>query len=412
MLKRFKKIITVCLVLILVSSGILQSQKTFAFFNDKEVSPGNTMQAAVLDFSVTALDNFENTLLPTQGDNRSISMQNNGTLGFQYIVQANNFNGALCGYLDIEAKLDGETKYSGNLTTFYYDAGDFVAPEDWQFIVSLKGNDSNYQSMSCDFDLNFSTKQGPCFGFSDTETISNTVNSGIWGNGGGNGGDNPGAVVINEVYYDVLENEHCSEAKSEWIELYNNSDSPVNIKDWQLCHGGGCNTINPNISIPAYGFAVISHDAATWQNCFELAPGAELVHSLGGEWVNLGDDSGYVILKNASDVELDCVDWGGNGTCSFIDGSVSDISDGHSIARITKGVDNDLSSDWEDLDTPNPGTNPHSCFITTQATTSVEQSEPVENNAPQELDLPKEEKEIPEESEENIEINNNQENEI
>jgi hypothetical protein len=377
MFKKYLKLITVLLSIVLLTIGFLGPNNTNAFFNDKEVSPGNTMQAGVLDFSLEALDTFDSLLTPNQTVTKNVKLNNDGTIGFGYIVSASNFSSAdnLCDYIDLEAKLDGVSVYTGSLINFYHEVNSFQDPENWQFILSLQGNDENYEETSCAFDLNFNSKQDVCFGFSDFESISNTVNTGNWHTGGGNGGDNSGSVVINEVYYDVLDNDYCSEEKSEWIELYNNSDSPVNIKDWQLCHGGGCNTINPNVSIPAYGFAIISHDAATWQNCFELAQGAELVHSLGGEWVNLGDDSGYVILKDVSNTEIDCVDWGGNNTCGFADGSVLDVNDGHSIARITKGVDNNLASDWEDLTTPNPGTNPHSMVATSYSQSTKEYPE-------------------------------------
>ncbi len=193
--------------------------------------------------------------------------------------------------------------------------------------------------------------------FTDTEGATATITVATdWGDEPGEG-----KIVINEVYYDVHpETPQCKEEKSEWVELYNSSASPVDLQGWQICHEGGCNTIHNKVYIPAQGFAVVGHDNSIWNHCFDIPDSAVKIHQLGGEWVELGNDSGYVILRNNGDVEQDCVDWGGDGTCGFEDGSVVDAAPGGSIARKEKGVDNDLADDWEELSDPNPGENPHS----------------------------------------------------
>jgi len=165
----------------------------------------------------------------------------------------------------------------------------------------------------------------------------------------------PASVVINEVYYDVKDDDtRGTENKNEWIELYNNSNNPVNLKDWSLVEGAGTvKNINPNVSIPAKGFIVLSHDHSTWSLYWSLPSGVSSINLTGsGEWLNNGGDK--LILKNDKEEEVDLVAWG-----SYVPGWNLNANDGKSIARKIKGVDTDSPDDWGVLDNPNPGTNPH-----------------------------------------------------
>jgi len=171
-----------------------------------------------------------------------------------------------------------------------------------------------------------------------------------------------GYVVINEVYYDTgtraIGGNVEDEGKNEWIELYNPTDAAVSLRDWDICDGDGhCRNINRNVSILAKGFAVISHDASTWQ-FWSIPDEAEKIHSLGGSLFYLNNDQDTVILKNAGDTVVDMMSYGGD-TIAF-DPSVPGVStEGYSLARKFKGVDTDTAADWEELASPNPGTNPH-----------------------------------------------------
>jgi len=186
--------------------------------------------------------------------------------------------------------------------------------------------------------------------FSDTELASgNTITVGTWES------ESLGEVVINEVYYDVKDDgSKGTEDKNEWIELYNNSDNPVNLKNWSLVDGAGTvKNINPNGSIPAKDFIVLSHDHSTWSLYWSLPSGVSSINLTGsGEWLNNGGDK--LILKNDKGEEVDFVAWG-----SDVLGWNLNANDGKSIARKIKGVDTDSPDDWQVLDSPNPGTNPH-----------------------------------------------------
>jgi len=70
-----------------------------------------------------------------------------------------------------------------------------------------------------------------------------------------------------------------------------------------------------------------------------------------------------VFLYDNKNVLIDSVSWGDDETAFFP--SVIGVDKGHSISRITAGVDTDTAADWMDTYSgstppgPNPGTNPH-----------------------------------------------------
>lgn len=168
-------------------------------------------------------------------------------------------------------------------------------------------------------------------------------------------------LVINEVYYDVGNRKFCaidkeSEPRNEWIELYNPSENPVDVSGWVIEDNDSSDVIPVSPPIPPYGFAVIAKDATTWQ--FWSIPSGAIKIELGSLIGNgLNNDGDRVILKNILDAEVDAVSYGAD-TYAFSP-SVPDVLDGHSIARSPKGFDTNKSSDWVDLEMPNPGTNPH-----------------------------------------------------
>ncbi len=169
-----------------------------------------------------------------------------------------------------------------------------------------------------------------------------------------------GHIVINEVYYDVGSRTYSNGTKTEregyneWIELYNPSNFDISIKDYKVGNSSKEFTINANISIPAKGYALLSHDNDTWH--FWNEPNVQKIN-LGGKvgfgWLKNNGDQ--LILKDNLGTEIDFVAWEG-----YITGWNLKTSPGESIARKIKGFDTDSPSDWEVLTVPNPGTNPHS----------------------------------------------------
>lgn len=180
----------------------------------------------------------------------------------------------------------------------------------------------------------------------------NTITAGFWET-------EPGQVVINEVYYDVSDDKG-TENKNEWIELYNNSGSDVSLKKWYFVDAAGTvKIINPEVFIPAHGFAVLSHDNTTWTSYWTLPWGVPSINLTGSTaWLNNNGGETLALYDDLGE-EKDFVAWeGGAGGWNLA------ALESQSIARKVKGVDTDLPSDWEVLANPNPGTNPHSITST------------------------------------------------
>jgi len=180
--KLLKKFISIVLIISLNWTGLSAVGEALAAFFDNENSQSNVFSAASLDFALSSVANFSPNVTPIQTSSRSIGIANNGTLGFEYTVSATNFSGSsLCNYLNLEANLDGGTsEYTGPLIGFTFSAGQFSDPDNWVFTITLTSSDSSLQGSSCSFDFLFNGVQIGGTGFSDQETISNTVTAGAW----------------------------------------------------------------------------------------------------------------------------------------------------------------------------------------------------------------------------------------
>ncbi|MBU4056704.1 lamin tail domain-containing protein, partial [Patescibacteria group bacterium] len=362
MRKYIIKFISISLIVGLNWFGLSAVGDTLAYFNDIESAQENVFSAATLDFSLHSAADFSPKVTPTTTSSRNISVINNGSLGFQYTASTTNTNGSLCDYLNLSADLDGNNKYTGPLTSFYYSAGEFTTPDDWQFTATLKDNDPALQNQTCTFDFVFDGVQIGGAGFYDQEIISNTITSGQWVIPP----PPPAGLKINEVYYHVKPpNEN--EPENEWAEIYNPTSLSIDISGWKITDNSGWERtfcVSPSTcsstTIPAYGFAVVTPATSTWGYWPGIPSDAVKIvlgKSIGNGLANTGD---RVILKNATGVEIDAVSWGDDNYAFGAGNGVKPATGaGHSIARKIKGEDTDTAGDWVDLTTPNPGTNPH-----------------------------------------------------
>lgn len=167
-------------------------------------------------------------------------------------------------------------------------------------------------------------------------------------------------LVINEVYFNVDSRTHGgnteNEPENEWIEIYNPTGSTVPFKDWKICDNLSCVTINPNVSIPSLGFALVSRDASTW-NFWTIPDGVEKIHSLGGTPLSLANTGDAVILKDSSNNEVDKMSWGSNisGFSSGCSSSCPNVGIGHSLERNPDGFDTNSATDFVNRTNPTPG---------------------------------------------------------
>ena len=157
-------------------------------------------------------------------------------------------------------------------------------------------------------------------------------------------------VVINEVYY------HGS-AEKEWVELYNASSGTVNLNGWEIFDNYSNDDL-PDVNLASGQFAVIFYDHDDNDSPaidFSIDPGAVLIaldSPIGNGLADVGDK---VVLKDNADQEIDAMSYGDDISVFTLVG----VGSGHSLARKPKGIDTNTADDWEDLTTPNPGTNPH-----------------------------------------------------
>lgn len=192
MIKRIiKKIIILSLLFSLPLIG-----GTNSLFLDEEFSTGNTFSAGSVDFSlrdpaddslsVSPLFNISN-LKPNTLETKTVRVKKEGNLDFKYKVEAIKTGGDdnFCNALQIEAKLSGVSKYSGNLMglTVLQETINVSGQDDWEFIAGFNNIDPLLQNNSCQFNLVFSgwqTDSDGSWGFKDQEILGNSISSGHW----------------------------------------------------------------------------------------------------------------------------------------------------------------------------------------------------------------------------------------
>lgn len=142
------------------------------------------------------------------------------------------------------------------------------------------------------------------------------------------GGSTSGSVIINELMYDFPPGE-C-----EWVELFNNSDSTVNLRSWKIQDNTAAQIVitNSDYFLPPDSFVVLSENNAVFANHPGLRHANVIINPQLPDLNNSGD---AVIIYKPDGSLADRVDylstWGGN------DVSLERIS--------TTGISND-SANW------------------------------------------------------------------
>ena len=274
MSKNILKIIYFVTIISLLQGSAFLAKPTYAYFVDEEASSQSYYEAGSLDFALDSTGDFNPEVTPSQSSSRVINMQNVGTLGFKYTVEATNFSGTLCDELRLEAGLDTISKYTGLLEDFSYDAGEFSAPGSWQFIIPALDDDPTLQGQICNFDFVFNGNQLNHSGFSDTEVISSSVKSSYWN----------APVVLNEFLPNA--NNYL-----EYIEIYNKTGSSIELDGFYI------ETDNSTIPVNVSTTAQYSSSSTM------IAANGWLVVTTGGDFIN--DDSGTITLYNQNGIEVD-----------------------------------------------------------------------------------------------------------
>ncbi|WP_233007309.1 endonuclease [Rheinheimera faecalis] len=144
-------------------------------------------------------------------------------------------------------------------------------------------------------------------------------------------------LLITEVLYDAPTNDNTEE----FVELYNNSCTAINLQGYNLQDNGG--SFNLSGTVAPRSYFLVAKNSAAMQSLYGKTP------ELAGLTLAFGNSGDYVKLRNGS-TEVDAVGWE-NGLSGW---SINAVD--KSISR-NKTTDNNLVSDWVvSANSGNPGT--------------------------------------------------------
>ncbi len=154
-------------------------------------------------------------------------------------------------------------------------------------------------------------------------------------------------VLITEVFYNV-DTAHGKDPDHEWVEIYNGTNTTVNLSGWKIQNSGGSDTL-PSVTLGSKKYLVIvpsSEFLTYWPSTTSVSLGSLIGNGLS----NTGD---VVRLRNSSNAIVDAVSWGTN-TSAFTP-AVKVVPKGYSMARSPATMDTDKASDWISRASPTPG---------------------------------------------------------
>lgn len=338
-------------------TGLLGVGHTVGYYNDTETSTKNTLAAGAVDFSLD-ISGWQATttavsLPPGDVVMKEVDVDPQNSNPFQYYATSTNFTGDddFCNGLQVTAELEGGLVYEGPLVDLLTSATTTL--DSWKFTYTTE--QQNFQNRVCHFDIDYngwqtrhdhpSYEQG---GFNDTERVEHWISS--WG------------FRINKVYYDVA-SDRGVEGDNEWVEIYNQTNVPIDISGWGLCDNESCDTLPTTAPIPPMGYAFITGATTTASSTLPapwyLAPGVEKIVLADGEIGNgLHNDADMLILKRPDGTIVDQMNWGDpdsgwtNYNDHVWDPGVPDVAEGNVLARVPSGFDTDQPSDWSELAPP------------------------------------------------------------
>jgi len=228
--RAFLKIIVFLLITGLNWTGLLAIGGTLAYFNDIESSSENSYQAGTLDFSLQAPGDFSLNLIASSVAVRNINITNQGNLLFQYTIEGTDFSGSLCNYLNVEAKLNEDIKYSESLNGFSLSPPVlFSHPDNWQFEITFSGDPFEHKGEWCLFDFVFKGWQDnmsdyESSGFKDEESVFTRVTL-----------KQGETIVLNEILPKPIGGScFLNGILGEWVEIYNNSNIETDLYGWYI----------------------------------------------------------------------------------------------------------------------------------------------------------------------------------
>lgn len=159
-----------------------------------------------------------------------------------------------------------------------------------------------------------------------------------------------GKILIGEVHY-AVEASRGTKPANEWIELFNDSATPVNIGGWRIEDAIAYDVLPSGITLAPGRFIVISA-ASTTRSRWDIPQESQFVSlesPIGDGLASAGD---RIVLRNSSGAIVDAVSWGTNATA--LSPSAPVVSYGQSLSRVPLSKDTNTASDWA-ARPPSPG---------------------------------------------------------
>jgi hypothetical protein len=154
----------------------------------------------------------------------------------------------------------------------------------------------------------------------------------------------PDHVVINEV-------SPVGSSSADWVELYNPTNSAVNVSSWTIADNNGSpNTIPTSPQIPSKGYAIITTDNPTVLAIPNGVIKIQLTSGTIGGAGGLAAGGDKIVLNNGTN-DIDKVSWGSDPS---VFSEIGVPSGDQTIQRIPNGQDTNTASDWK-LSTPTLG---------------------------------------------------------
>lgn len=177
-----------------------------------------------------------------------------------------------------------------------------------------------------------------------------------------------GALLISEVVF----NEVGSDTTGEWIEIYNNGNSAIDLSNYKIGDEetlGGTSTTEATLQFPsgssiaAGEVQIIGVNATRFFTVYGFNPDYEIggtdigvpdltVYSTwdpDGGVISMSNTNDQAVLIDGTDTIIDAASWG-SSTFAF-NPALGAALDGQSYQRIDPNVDTDTAADWETVGT-------------------------------------------------------------
>jgi len=153
-------------------------------------------------------------------------------------------------------------------------------------------------------------------------------------------------LVINEVYYDTI----GTDSNEEWIEIYNPTDTDLNISDWEIKEPSKPGFRFPRgTEIGSKDYIVIARNTLGFESLYPTL-------TADFEWsgMSLSNSGDVQILQDSIGANIDVITYENGSFAGVV--AHPGVPTGHSIERQPKGEDtNNCANDFIDQNIPTPG---------------------------------------------------------